>query len=102
MITEDLEAFFDADEFGESVAYNGVDVDVVEHISGAADGSFERTGAPGFVVPRFVVVVNLGSTVAKEGDAVTFRGKKYHVGDDPKHEGNGLWRVDLIKKTVQV
>ena len=96
-IAADKSIFQNTDEFGESAVYNGVPIVVIE------TGSSEfKTGSPGYVLPVFTVLVHSDDVTRPEaGDAVTFRGRQYSVGEDPGSSGH-WWVVDLIGKTIQV
>lgn len=95
-IADDFAVFFNADEFAEAATYQGADVLVVEAEVGERD-----TGSPGFTVPLFAVFVKATDVARpKAGDAVTFRGVSCTVAPFPQSEG-GLWRVELLKETVQ-
>lgn len=100
----DTEDFFDVNEFAETATYKGAPVFAVEVVGGERQRIVESglKSSPGLVYPVFVVVLNLGSARPKSGDAVVFRGNQYHIGGGPVSEGGGLWRVDLIKNSIQV
>ena len=96
-ITADKPIFQNIEEFGESAVYNGGDIVVIE-----TEASELKTGTPGHIVPVFTILVHRDDVSRPEaGDAVTFRGNKYLVGDDSTSSGP-WWVVDLIEKTIQV
>lgn len=95
-IAADMAVFFNADEFAEAATYQGSEILVVEAEVGERD-----TGVPGFTVPLYAIFVKASDVARpKAGDAVTFRGVSCTVAPYPKSEG-GIWRVELLKETVQ-
>ena len=96
-ITADEDIFFNDDDFAETIVFNGESILAVETVA-----SEHETGLPGFIVPMFTVLISASDVSRpKAGDAVTFRGGSYIVGSFPRSEG-GMWKVDLLKDTVQV
>ena len=96
-ITADEGIFFNSDDFAEAIVYNGGEVLAIE--TTATD---RNTGRPGFVVPVFTIMISANDVTRPEaGDPVTFRGRKYKVGENPFSDG-GIWVVDLVEKTLQV
>ena len=93
----DEPVFFNTDEFAEAATYKGAEIKVVE-----AEVSEQSSGSPGFVVPLFSVYLSARDVARpKAGDAVVFRGVTCKVSAYPVSAG-GVWKVDLIKETVQV
>lgn len=96
-IIVDESVFFDADDFAEAAVYNGESILVIETVA-----SEKNTGIPGFTVPMFTVLLSSADVSRpKAGDTVTFRGSTFNVGSFPESEG-GMWKVDLLKDTVQI
>jgi hypothetical protein len=95
-IAADMAVFFNADEFAEAATYGTIEITVVEAEVGERD-----TGAPGFTVPLYAIFLKAADVARpKAGDAVTFRGVSCTVAPYPTSEG-GIWRVELLKETVQ-
>jgi hypothetical protein len=95
-IAADMAVFFNTDEFAEAATYGTTEITVVEAEVGERD-----TGVPGFTVPLYAIFVKASDVARpKAGDAVTFRGVSCTVAPYPTSEG-GIWRVELLKETVQ-
>jgi hypothetical protein len=93
----DITTVFNTEEFGEAAVYNGTPIVVVE-----AEAAERNSGTPGFAVPLFAIYVK-ASDVPRPvgGDVVTFRGFRCTATQFPTSEGGGIWRVELLKDTIQ-
>lgn len=96
MFVEDLTIFFNTAEFAESATYNGRAITVIE-----TEATERLTGLPGFAIATHALLIRASEVERpKAGDTVIFRGSQFSVGPYPVSE-SGVWRIDLLKETVQ-
>ena len=89
-LAQDLDIFFNDEEFAVAGKYKGVDVTVM------SDSEFlQSTSVPGVLVPSLTVYLRQDEvTTCKPGDKLVIDGKTYYVGPGPMLDG-GVWTVQV-------
>jgi len=91
------EVFFNPDEFGEEVSYNGMTITVVEITGGS-----EQTSIPGVENPTRSVLVRQEDVASpKGGDTVMMDGATWYVQPGATLDG-GAWNVSISKRVERV
>lgn len=98
LLKQDLdETFFNPDEFGEEVSYNGSTITVVE-----VTGGTEQTSIPGMENPvRSLLVREEDVARPKAGDTVILDGATWYVQSSPSLDG-GVWSITVSKRVEKV
>ena len=90
MTQDDMDIFFNDEEFADPATYNGAGIMVVEDTV-----SEMATSVPGIILPSVSVLIK-ASDVAKpkEGDTVVYKGQTWQVAPYFTKDGE-IWRVTL-------
>ena len=90
----DMAVFFNAEEFAETIVYNGVEIVAVVDVGGTPAEAEESLRDEALIYVKASDV-----TAPAYGDAVTARGHEWKVRRVPDAHDGFIWTISVIKNT---